>query len=64
LPIPKPLINLYQLGDATTRPALEEAKRLLSDLHASHGATTKDIDKAAKLIITTLNHYHNLAHII
>jgi hypothetical protein len=62
LPIPKPLIDLYQLGDATTRPALEEAKRLSSDLNVSHETTTKDIDKAAKLVIIAIQNYHKLVH--
>jgi len=49
LPIPKLLIDLYQLEDATTQPAIEAAKKLLNDLSASHETITKDIVKAAKL---------------
>ena len=64
LPIPKPLLYLYELGDATTRPAKDEAMGLLSSLNASQETTTKDIDKAAKLAIATLQHYNNLAQTI
>jgi len=64
LPISKPLIDLYQLGDATTRPALDEATGLLSSLNASQETTTKDIDKATNFVIATLQPYHNLAQTI
>ena len=42
-------------------PALDEATGLLSSLSASQETTTEDIDKAAKFVIATLQHYHNLA---
>jgi hypothetical protein len=36
LPIPKPLADhLYLVGDSTTQPALEEAKKLLNELSVS-----------------------------
>lgn len=53
LPIPKPLIDLYQLGDDATKRALEEAHNLLDSISASTETTTKDIDDAAKLVIHT-----------
>jgi hypothetical protein len=51
--IPKPFIDLYQLGDANTHPILEEVKKLLNDPNAYHEITTKDIDKAAYFVIVT-----------
>jgi hypothetical protein len=64
LSIPKPLVDLNQLEDATTHPALEEAKKLLNDLNVSNDTITKDIDKAAQLVIATLLNYHTLAQTI
>ena len=62
--IPKTLIELYQLGNATTRQAQDEATGLLSILNASPTASTQNIDKSAKLAIATLQHFHNLAQSI
>jgi hypothetical protein len=61
LTILKPLIDLYQLGDATAPPVLDGAKKLLNDFSASHETTPKDIDKTAKLVINILQSYHKLA---
>jgi hypothetical protein len=63
LPIPKPLIDLYQLGDNASKLALDEAQTLLSSLRTST-TTTKDIDNAAKLVLHTITQYHHLAQSI
>jgi len=64
LPIPKPLINLYQLGNDATKLAFEKAQNTLAFLSTSTETTAKDIDNATKLVIHTLTQYHNLAQSI
>jgi hypothetical protein len=44
LPIPKPLIDLYQLGNETTRTALEETLLTIQHLIDSKQITTDQID--------------------
>ena len=61
LPIPKNLIDLYQLGDTTTNQAQTHAFAYLADLANSSKITHSEIDKAADHIITMLNTYHTLA---
>jgi hypothetical protein len=61
LPIPKPLIDLYQLGDGNTRTTQQEALLTLQQLIDSNQIATDQIDKAAKLIIDTIDGYHLLA---
>ena len=61
LPIPKPLIELYQLGNDTTNAALTEAKHYLDTLSESTHITLVDIDEAARLVINTIQNYHTLA---
>ena len=61
LSIPKPLIDLYQLGDDNTRTFQQEALLALQQLHYSTQVTTDHIDKAAKLIVDAINNYHLLA---
>jgi hypothetical protein len=61
LPIPKPLIDLYQLGDDTTNKAQLTAATYLATLTDTTTTTTNKIDKAADHIITMLNTYHELA---
>jgi hypothetical protein len=64
MPIPKPLIDLYQLGDTNTALSLDKAQTLLTCTHKSTAASTKDIDNAAKLVINSLTHFHQLAQSI
>ena len=64
LPIPKPLIDLYQLGDNATKLVLEKAQITLDFLSTFTNTTTNDIDNAATLVIHTLTQYHNLAQSI
>jgi len=54
LPIPRPLIDLYRLGDANTQPTLEKASDDLHELTSSNDTTTTHIVKAAKYVITVL----------
>jgi hypothetical protein len=61
LPIPKPLIELYQLGDTSTNKAQLAATTYLAQLTNTPTITTNKIDKAADHIITMLNTYHELA---
>ncbi len=61
LSIPKPLIDLYQLGDANTNTAYKDASTYLTKLTNSPKITPTKIDKAASHIITMLNAYHELA---
>jgi hypothetical protein len=61
LPIPKPFIDLYQLGDANTTKAQLDASTYIAKLTDSPTITTTTIDKAADHIITMLNAYHELA---
>jgi hypothetical protein len=61
LPIPKPLIDLYQLGNADTTTNHISASNYLTKLtHSTHMKTTK-IDKVADHIINMINAYHELA---
>jgi hypothetical protein len=64
LPIPKPLVDLYQLGDANTQSALEKASDYLQEHTSSNDTTTTHIDKAAKYGITMMNTYHKHAQTI
>ena len=61
LPIPKPLINLYQLGNEDTRHAHTEASTNLQHLLDVKDATTSHIDKAAKAAIDAIDKFHLLA---
>ncbi len=51
IPIPKPLIDLYQLGNATTRTTQEETLLTIQQLTDSEQVTTDQIDIAAKMIV-------------
>jgi hypothetical protein len=64
LPIPKPLIDLYQLGDKTTRTAQEETLLSIQQLTDSDQVTTDQIDIAAKMVVETIDSYHHLAQTI
>ena len=64
LPIPKPLKDLYQLGDANTQSALEKASDYLYELTSSDDTTKTHIDKAAKHAISMLNTDHQHAQMI
>jgi hypothetical protein len=61
LPIPKPLIDLYHLGNETTRTAQEETLLTIQQLTTSEKVTTDQIDIAAKIVVETINSYHRLA---
>ena len=64
LPIPKPLVDLYQLGNETTRSAQEETLLTIQQLTASEQITTDQIDIAAKMVVETIDSYHRLAQTI
>jgi hypothetical protein len=64
LPIPKPLIDLYQLGNYTTRIAQQEALLTIQQLNDSEQVTTNQIDIAAKLVVEAIDKYHHLAQTI
>ena len=51
LPIPKPHIDLYKLGDDTTRTAQEETLLTIQQLTDPEHATTDQIDIAAKMAV-------------
>ena len=61
LPIPKPLIDLYQLGNETTRTAHKETLLTIQQLTASKRVTTDQIDIAAKIVVETIDTYHLIA---
>jgi hypothetical protein len=61
LPIPKPLDDLYQLGNATTQEAHRFASEYIAEITTSATTTPAHIDKAAKKVVTMLNAYHELA---
>jgi hypothetical protein len=61
LPIPIPLIDLFQLGDDNTRTAQQEALFTIHQLLESDQVTTDQIDKAAKLVVEAIDGYHLLA---
>jgi hypothetical protein len=60
LPIPKPLIDLYQLRDDTTRTIQQEALLALQQLHDTNQVTTDHIDKAAKHVVDVIENYYLL----
>jgi endonuclease/exonuclease/phosphatase family metal-dependent hydrolase len=64
LPIPKPLIDLYQLGNDTTRIAQEETLLTIQQLTEAEHITTDQIDIAAKMVVETIDSYHRLAQTI
>jgi hypothetical protein len=64
LPIPKPLIELYQLGNNTTQTAYEETLLTIQHLTNEEHITTDQIDIAAKMVVETVTTYHNLAKTI
>jgi hypothetical protein len=59
--IPKPLIDLYQLGNDDTRLAQQEALLTIQQLFDSDQVTTTQIDRAAKLVVDVIDGYHLLA---
>jgi hypothetical protein len=61
LPIPKPLIDLYHLGNETTRTTHKETLFTIQQLTASEEVTTDQIDIAAKMVVETMDTYHLLA---
>jgi hypothetical protein len=64
LPIPKPLIDLFQLGIDNTRIAQKEALLTIQQLLDSYHVTTDQIDIAAKLILEAIDGYHLLSQTI
>jgi hypothetical protein len=64
IPIPKPLIDLYQLGNETARTAQEETLLTIQQLTASEQVTTDQIDIAANMAVETIDSYHRLAQTI
>ena len=61
LPIPKRLIDLYQLREHNTRTTQQETLLTLHQLFNSDQVTTDKIDKAAKLVVDTIDGYNLLA---
>ena len=61
LPIPKPLIDLYQLGNDTTRTAHDETSLIIQQLTNAEHVTTDQIDIAARMVVETIDTYHQLA---
>jgi len=59
--IPKPLTDLYQLGDDNTRTIQQKALLTLRELLDSNQVTSNQIDKAAKLVVDAIDGYHLLA---
>jgi hypothetical protein len=64
LPIPKPLIDLYQLGNETTRTAQNDTLFTIQQLTTSERVKTDQIDIAAKMVVETIDAYHQLAQTI
>jgi hypothetical protein len=61
LPISKPLIDLYQLGNEDTKHAQTEAATNLRKLLDVKDITTSHIDKVAQLVIDAIDKFHLLA---
>jgi hypothetical protein len=61
LPIPKPLIDLYQLRDDNTRTTQEETLLTIHQLLDSDHVFTDRIDKAAKLVVDAIDRCHLLS---
>ncbi len=55
LPIPKPLIYLYQLGNDNTRIAQQEALFTIQQFLDSNQVTTNQLDRAAKLAVEAID---------
>jgi hypothetical protein len=64
LPIPKHLIDLYQLGNANTQTTLEKASNYIHDLITSNDITPTHIDKTTKYVINMIDIYRTHAHTI
>jgi len=64
LPILKPLIDLYQIGNETTRTAQAETLFTIQQLTFSEQVTTDQINIAAKKIVETIDSYHRLAQTV
>jgi hypothetical protein len=64
LPIPKPLIDLYQLGSANTQTTIETASKNIQDLFTVNAVTPTHIDTAAKYVINMIGTYHTQAQTI
>ena len=61
LPISKPLIDLYQLGNDGTRITQQKALLTIQQLLASDQITTTQIDRAVQLVVGVIDSYHFLA---
>ena len=64
LPIPKPLIDLHQLGNTSTKKTLEKASNYIHELSISTNTSQTHIDKAAKYVINMTATYHTHAQTI
>ncbi len=61
LPIPQPQVDLYQLGNETTRTAQEVTLLTIQQLTDSEQVTTDHFDIAVKVVVETIDSYHRLA---
>jgi hypothetical protein len=64
LPIPKPLIDLYQIGNDAIRIAQQDALHTVQQLLHSNQVTTEQIDLAATMVVEAIDGYHELAQTI
>jgi hypothetical protein len=64
LSIPKPLTDLYQLGNGDTRTSQQEAIFSIQQLLGPEQVTTDQINKAPKLVVKAIDGYHLLAQTI
>jgi len=64
LRIPKPLIDLYHLGNTNTQTTLEKASKFIQDLTTSYAISPTHIEKAAKYVINMIDTYYTHAQTI
>jgi hypothetical protein len=61
LPIPRNLIDLYQLGNPATSNNTQHTSQTLNNLLMTQSPTTDQIDYAAVQVMTIIHEYHNIA---
>jgi hypothetical protein len=61
LPIPRNLVDLYQLGNASTSNNTQYTSQTLTTLLRAQLATTDQIDYAAAQVMTIIHEYHDIA---
>jgi hypothetical protein len=61
LPIPRNLIELYQLGNPTTSTSTQHTSQTINNLLMAHRATTDQIDYAAAQVVIIIHECHDIA---